>query len=233
MEHEGNTALTCFGADWHQMCSRPVSEVSLASQKPLPRPQPGRLPLPIWMLIWIPRNSLFTGHYQQLFMQASTPWLSSGHHCLPALPDPREHSSIADPLQTSGLERWRQWEGWAVKLMASCESTCLEMWTAGGETIFSVTTSDACLFWMWAAQRYSNTFSVFMSDCLENNLEVNDKIYTSLRLWLIDSSLVSLFVKEVLHFLCNLEEKKSKPTSFGWKSLSSMDTVAIYIFITL
>lgn len=33
--------------------SRPVPRVPLASHKPLPRPQPGHLPLPIWMLIWI------------------------------------------------------------------------------------------------------------------------------------------------------------------------------------
>lgn len=38
---------------------------------------------------------------------------------------------------------------------------------------------------------------------------------------------IFIVFKEVLHLLCNLEGKKSKPVSFEWKSLSSMDTVAI------
>lgn len=32
--------------------SSPEAGVPLASHKPFPRPQPGRLPLPMWMLIW-------------------------------------------------------------------------------------------------------------------------------------------------------------------------------------
>lgn len=86
---------------------------------------------------------------------------------------------------------------------------------------------------MWAAQLYSNDFSVSMSNSLENNLEMNDKIDTSLWLWLIDRSLFSLFIKEVLHFLCNLDEKSPNLPSLDEKSQSFMDTVAIYIFITL
>lgn len=91
------------------------------------------------------------------------------------------------------------------------------MWTAGVETIFSVTTSDASLFWIWAAQLYGNDFSVSMSDRLENNLEVNDKTYISLWLWLIDSSLFSLFLKEVLHIWCNLDEKSPNLPSLDEK----------------
>jgi len=38
---------------------------------------------------------------------------------------------------------------------------------------------------------------------------------------------IFMVFKEVLLLLCNLEGKKSKPVSFRWKSLSSMDTVSV------
>lgn len=130
----------------------PVPWVPLASHKPLRRPQPGHLPLPIWMLICIAQKQpvhrlLLTAVYAGIHPVARL--RPSLHACPPY-------------LQTSGLERWRQWEGWAVKLkLFQCESMWLEkMWTAGVETITSVITSDACLFWMWAAQLFSNDFSM-------------------------------------------------------------------------
>lgn len=91
--------------------SPPLAGVPLASHKPLPRPQPRHLPLPIWMLIWIAQKQPVHRPLLAAVYAGTHLWLSSGHHCLPALTDPR-HQRCWPCLQTSGLERWRQWEGW-------------------------------------------------------------------------------------------------------------------------
>lgn len=170
--------------------SPPVAGVPLASRKPLPRPQPCHLPLAIWMLIRIAQEGPVHRPLPTAVCAGIHP-VAQLRPSQPALPDPG--TSTAHPVQAPGLETWRQREGWAVKVMSQCESMWLEkMWTAGVETIFSVITSDASLFWMQAVHLYSNDFSVSMSDSLENNLKVNDTICTSL--WLVYRKLLIFIV---------------------------------------
>lgn len=62
--------------------SPPVAGVPLASHKPLPRPQPRHLPLPVWMLIWIAQKQPVDRPWLAAVYAAIQPVPHSGHHCL-------------------------------------------------------------------------------------------------------------------------------------------------------
>lgn len=86
--------------------SPPVAGVPLASHKPHPRPQPGRLPLPIWMLIWIAQKQPVHRPLVAAVCAGIHP-VAQLRPSLPACPDWCQHQHCWPYLQRPGLREMK------------------------------------------------------------------------------------------------------------------------------